>query len=662
MFYYLSARKTTPGSYYRIKTVADILAEGKERKKHSRPLQSPEFLELQLLPQPAQTTITSRSQQQRKINATMILPQSFVITQPNTGNKAGTSHNVVQGILPLLQLGTQDASKISQTESGKVTQPPSCPTTSVSTTERLTETLEKVCTPKRRHKPTMKAQALMDNKRNKLSKKQATKKQQNSSLTQTVAVLPKPTAWILTPAGLMPVTEIQVQAPEIPAHQNQVMPNNVQIVFQPPVIVNQSSCVAPPNANLMKPSKSTTDVPRNNMSLTAGSNLGQSSMPSSISDNHADSSKISSVPQVLPDTKLPTSVAGSTTQVPPSETACNQNKPVTPMNPMSSLVPVSSSPVGTSQNLTSSCISSGANNVPSVSSVSAVKSTPSVHPSTVSGPGPDPQGQRMPHLVSRFVLQQPYVVNQKGSLVLVNSAGPCLINNAPPATNANITRVPPNSSSPNINTSLSMSSSFVNSPIGVIVCGLPAVQLGVNPPISPMTTSCQILPQTLVQQTVLRAATPSNPRPNETTFGPSLMFFEQPAVVKNWIKGNGGITLPGLEEKMPYLPPFVSSIKTLTTLLDGRDSLLKSAVQLLPEEQRDSSEEDVKIAAVRKMVSERFKTNPAYLLLKARFLSCFTLPALLATINPCRESTEALGQENNMDNVEPKQFGDDHHC
>lgn len=708
----------------------------------------------------------------QKINAAVILPQTFVVTEPNTDNKIGTSHNVVQGILPLLQLGTQDASKIPQpvlhlaipVESGRVTQPASCSTTSVSTTEPPTETLDKESTSKRKRKPTMEAQALKANERTKLSKKQAAKKQQNSSVTQAVAVLPQTTAWILTPTGLMPVTRIQLQGPGIPGHQNQETPTNVQMVFQPPVVVNQSSCVALTNA--MRPSNPTPDLPENtNISLTAGPNLGQNHRPSSVSDNHIVSSHPSSdfpsvisaavtnmpsVPQVFPNTNVPTSITGSAAQVPPSKTAFSQNTSVTPMSSMSPLVSVSSSPIGTSQNLTASCILDTTKNVTNVSSVSAVTSTPSipsVHPLNISGPGtnPGPQTQRMLHPVSQVVFQQPIMVSQngslalintagpclpnvppaaaanasrlptestaptinkslprsstKGSLSLINAAGPCLIKTAPPPATGNVTRVPPNSAAPNINKSLltsstegpfispaysiiptsapsftsnvtshaTLQSSFVNSPVTVNVNGLPTDNLFVNLPIGPMTTSCQILPQNVVRQvapqdkkqTVGKAATTSNPKPKQMTFDPSLMFFEQPADVKKWVKGIGGITLPGLEDKMPYLPPFVSSISTLTTLLKRRDSLLMSAVQLLTEEHRDNSEEEAKIAAVRKMVSERFKNNQAYLLLKARFLSCFTLPALMATINPCIQSADALDQEDGMDKVKPEQFGDD---
>ncbi len=45
------------------------------------------------------------------------------------------------------------------------------------------------------------------------------------------------------------------------------------------------------------------------------------------------------------------------------------------------------------------------------------------------------------------------------------------------------------------------------------------------------------------------------------------------------------------------------------------------------------------MVAVRQLVVERFADNPAYQLLKARFLSCFTVPALLATVQPITDKT-----------------------
>ncbi|GAA6098335.1 snRNA-activating protein complex subunit 4 [Tachysurus ichikawai] len=710
-----SARKRTPGSSNHVKTVAEIIAERNE--KQSNRLLSPEFLDAQLPPQPAKIAISSLRRRKRKTkqpmqsasqksNAGLNFPQTFVVSQPNTDSKGDTSVNVVQRILPLLQLCQQDASKIPQqvlpvppvpvvVPAVSVMQPASCTTSSLSTNEP-TKTAEEARTSKRKPKPTMKAQALLDDRKSKLSKKQAAKKQQNSSVTKTVTVLPQTTAWILTPAGLLPVAEIQLQGP---GNENQAIPKNVQMIFQQPVFVNQSSCVAPTNST--GSDNQTSDLPGNNIKpLAAGSNLGQNCSPFSVSDNYIVSSFPSSsktpsvisssakiIPQALPDTTVP-SITGSAAQDLPSKSECIQNKTVTPMNPIT-LFAGSSSPVGTSQSITPSCSSDATVNVPSDSTVSLVTSTPSKTSApwlNIFGPGTSagPQSQSMLRPVS-----QPTMVNQNGSLSLINTARPCIVNEPPTAT-ATVPSVPTNNKAPDINKSLPTENTAISSAYCLIpTSALPSVngttlafpqfnfvsnpvldnvgsvchptdQLGFNSPISPMIT--QIGPQTVPQQvspqarkqSVHSAAKTSNPKLKQLTFDPSLIFFEQPTQVKNWLKGTGGITLPGLEENMPYLPPFVSSISTLTTLLKGRDSLLKSAVQLLPEEHRDNSEDEVKIAAVRKIVSERFKDNKAYLLLKARFLSCFTLPALLATINPCKELEDALAQEHNKDKVKPR--------
>lgn len=66
------------------------------------------------------------------------------------------------------------------------------------------------------------------------------------------------------------------------------------------------------------------------------------------------------------------------------------------------------------------------------------------------------------------------------------------------------------------------------------------------------------------------------------------------------------------------------------------------------------AEEAELVAAVRQLVSERFSDNPAYQLLKARFLSCFTLPALLATVSPIGERI-VVSQTNEEEEEELKQ-------
>ncbi|XP_031735109.1 snRNA-activating protein complex subunit 4-like [Anarrhichthys ocellatus] len=166
-------------------------------------------------------------------------------------------------------------------------------------------------------------------------------------------------------------------------------------------------------------------------------------------------------------------------------------------------------------------------------------------------------------------------------------------------------------------------------------------------------------------------------------FDHSLMFLESQEAVRDWLSGRGGVAVPGTSVALPYLPPFVSSLNTISALLRAKKALTKSSLKLLcrgSEPQRhpakprpDSSsemlcsqppdlpdstsdlgprqdtpapsvnpdlqeeEEAELVVVIRQLVAERFSSNPAYQLLKARFLSSFTVPALLATVQPIRE-------------------------
>ncbi|XP_069581060.1 snRNA-activating protein complex subunit 4 [Brachyistius frenatus] len=164
-------------------------------------------------------------------------------------------------------------------------------------------------------------------------------------------------------------------------------------------------------------------------------------------------------------------------------------------------------------------------------------------------------------------------------------------------------------------------------------------------------------------------------------FDPSLMSLEPRAALCDWLSGRRGVVVPGAGVALPYLPPFVSSLSMLSALLRAKTSLTKSSLQLLsrgskgrrpqprpeappPPDQPDSTsdcrraegqpapsvrsdppeeaeQEAELVAAVRQLVAERFSGNPAHQLLKARFLSCFTVPALLATMQPFTEKPVA---------------------
>uniref|UniRef100_A0A3Q1INW1 Small nuclear RNA activating complex, polypeptide 4 n=1 Tax=Anabas testudineus TaxID=64144 RepID=A0A3Q1INW1_ANATE len=126
-------------------------------------------------------------------------------------------------------------------------------------------------------------------------------------------------------------------------------------------------------------------------------------------------------------------------------------------------------------------------------------------------------------------------------------------------------------------------------------------------------------------------ADPPSFRRETLQFDPSLMFFESQEEVRDWLSGRGGVVVSGTDAALPYLPPFVSSLSTLSALLRAKKSLTKSSLQLLSEGSKRRHPQ----------TKPRRDSNPAYQLLKARFLSCFTLPALMATIQPITATTLA---------------------
>ncbi|NWY39733.1 SNPC4 protein, partial [Sylvia atricapilla] len=127
----------------------------------------------------------------------------------------------------------------------------------------------------------------------------------------------------------------------------------------------------------------------------------------------------------------------------------------------------------------------------------------------------------------------------------------------------------------------------------------------------------------------------------------SLISLEDEGLVKEWLSGKQGVQVPSLQTSLPYLPPFLCTIKTLSKLLVQKAALEEQAASLLPSEASgDGGTGDV-FHAIGELVQQKLGDNPAYLLLKARFLAAFTLPAVLATLPPPRVRTtlSAMGNE-----------------
>ncbi|XP_061527187.1 snRNA-activating protein complex subunit 4 isoform X1 [Phycodurus eques] len=146
-------------------------------------------------------------------------------------------------------------------------------------------------------------------------------------------------------------------------------------------------------------------------------------------------------------------------------------------------------------------------------------------------------------------------------------------------------------------------------------------------------------------------SSPAPPRRAGLNVDPSLVFSGSPVTVADWLIGLGGVAVPELGVSLPYLPPCSSSLNALAAVLADKTKNASAARQLvqrttqatpsrLPEDTADET-----MCLLRSLVRERLGSNPAYRLLKARFLSVFALPALLATLRPVATSTSSRTPE-----------------
>ncbi|NXQ00679.1 SNPC4 protein, partial [Vidua macroura] len=152
-----------------------------------------------------------------------------------------------------------------------------------------------------------------------------------------------------------------------------------------------------------------------------------------------------------------------------------------------------------------------------------------------------------------------------------------------------------------------------------------------NRPIASKPPSADVPPQ------------PSTSRAEKNLLDFSLISLEDQGLVKEWMSGKQGVQVPSLQTRLPYLPPFLCSIKTLSKLLLQKAALEKQAASLLPSEASGNGGTGDVFHAIGELVQQKLGDNPAYLLLKARFLSAFTLPAVLATLPPPKVTTTLSG-------------------
>lgn len=121
---------------------------------------------------------------------------------------------------------------------------------------------------------------------------------------------------------------------------------------------------------------------------------------------------------------------------------------------------------------------------------------------------------------------------------------------------------------------------------------------------------------------------PPQPGPEKGALDLGLLSQESETAVREWLKGQRGVCVPPLGSRLPYQPPTLCSLRALSGLLLHKKTLEHRAASLVPGGAAGALQ--ASLGRVRRQLQD----SPAYLLLKARFLATFTLPALLATLSP----------------------------
>uniref|UniRef100_A0A8C9B2S9 Small nuclear RNA activating complex polypeptide 4 n=1 Tax=Phocoena sinus TaxID=42100 RepID=A0A8C9B2S9_PHOSS len=117
-------------------------------------------------------------------------------------------------------------------------------------------------------------------------------------------------------------------------------------------------------------------------------------------------------------------------------------------------------------------------------------------------------------------------------------------------------------------------------------------------------------------------------RPEKRALDLCLLSQEGEAAVREWLRGQRGVRVPPLGNRLSYQPPTLCSLRTLSGLLLRKKALEHRAASLVPSGAAGA------LQASLGRVREQLRDSPAYLLLRVRFLATFALPALLATLSP----------------------------
>ncbi|XDV20241.1 hypothetical protein PO909_025598 [Leuciscus waleckii] len=629
------------------KTVAVMLQEANQKAEHKKPAEPPQH---SLPLQPVHHLDPPQLPDRQMMPPALIHPNNLVITQPN----------MQEAVQPLMLKG-QKISLLPQSPPQAISPiplallqqtPPAQPITTSTSKSPTVEHSNSVQSMKRNRIPTEKVQALMKEAKVKSTKKESPKQKKSKNVAlPTITLQAQPVNWILTPTGFVQVTG--PLSANIPSNQMLNVPNNS--------LLHNSTC--PFTLTNLYPSSSSALV-------VASSSVNPGLVSSSVSNASSFTQKTSSSMNISPRGN------NSCIQMPPSTTTSlvlNQSmlsQTPTKVDQRGSHVESTknSSDSSSDETIVRQCQSSPSTGPSASHAAFSILPVPLTVPALASGPTNEvtkPCGVSENGCFPVRTSQQPTVIQQKSLPVtrlrpLCASRRP-LQRLAPTpqivAPSFHVVAPSPQFVAPSFqfvapSPHVVAPSPHVVAPSPQVIAPSPQVIAPSLHVVAPSPRVASPSPRVAAPSVVPQITTSNNqlisipdPPSDGVSFDPHLIFPEQSSEVDDWINGKGGIPIPHLEMSLPYLPPSAASIKTLTSLFKAKQSLLTTAVKSLPVEYQNDIGEEAQVAAIRKMIAERFASNPAYLLFKARFLSCFTLPALLATINPsenekCQSSTD----------------------
>ncbi|XP_044162388.1 snRNA-activating protein complex subunit 4 [Bufo gargarizans] len=189
-----------------------------------------------------------------------------------------------------------------------------------------------------------------------------------------------------------------------------------------------------------------------------------------------------------------------------------------------------------------------------------------------------------------------------------------------------------------------------------------STEFTISPKMYPVVKVAKILTSNQPNAFTGNVVSSQSPAPSQITIKPpekkifdlGLISLEDETSVKDWLQGKSCTA---------YLPPSACTLKTFSRILLQKKTLEESAFKLIPRSD-GGGDEDVsrKQEILDNLVEQKLKDNPAYNLLKKRFLSAFTFSGVLAVFAPPKNEVPTFGMKDDVKDEDKMMEMDMYEC